>query len=191
MKRRRELDLANRAYLLTVDDRSVTWSNDPKKEILAEGISEIPVFWASLFRAGDRQIDEYEGETRTLEVPNWCVNAEHAITRLKTLCPIVAGLLDKRSCALWEQWVDFLTTQQCGYFKTNAAEVWDLDPDGYEDYWAVLLRAFEEPSAAAIKAAIEQNGLQYLNGAIPWDDDVKTICKLAGADHIRDLPWMN
>jgi len=50
--------LANRAYLLTVDDKSLTWSKDPEKEILAEGIKEIPVFWASLFRAGDRQLDQ-------------------------------------------------------------------------------------------------------------------------------------
>jgi len=183
--------LANRAYLLTVDDKSLTWSKDPEKEILAEGIKEIPVFWASLFRAGDRQLDQYEGDDGKLEVANWCTDAEAGKARLKLLRPTIAALLDERSRALWEQWVEFLTGQQCQFFKTNAAEVWSLDPEGYEDYWTVLLRAFEEPSAATMKAAIERNDLSYVKGKVSWDDDEETTCKLAGADHIRHLPWVD
>jgi hypothetical protein len=183
--------LANRAYLLTVDDKSVTWSEDPEKEILAEGMNEIPVFWASLFRAGDRHLDEYEGGDGKLQVANWCSEAEAAKERLKRLRPTVAALLDERSRALWEQWIEFLTAQECRFFKTNAAEVWGLDPEGYEDYWAALLRAFEEPSSETMKAAIERNDLSYVKDKVSWDDDEETTCKLAGADHIRNLPWLD
>ena len=52
--------MGNRAYLLTVEERSVTWSEDPESEVLAEGPHEIPVFWASLFVPAERQIDVYE-----------------------------------------------------------------------------------------------------------------------------------
>ena len=38
--------MANRTYLLAVEEPSTTWSDDPEREILAEGINEIPVFWA-------------------------------------------------------------------------------------------------------------------------------------------------
>ena len=183
--------MANRAYLLTVDDKSLTWSKDPKKEILAEGINEIPVFWASLFSADDRQVDEYDADGGKLKVTNWCADADAARARLKSLRPTIAALLDERSRRLWVQWVEFMTEQTCRFFKTNAAEVWGLDPDGYEDYWAVLLRAFEEPSAATMNAAIERNGLSYVKGEVSWDDDEETTCKLAGADHIRDLPWLD
>ena len=183
--------MANRAYLLTVDDGSVTWSTDPERDILAEGINEIPLFWASLFRAADRQVDTYAGLDGKVQVANWCSDAETAKSRLKSLRPTIAGLLDERSRGLWEQWVDFLTAQQCRFFKTNAAEVWGLDPDGYEEYWSVLLRAFDEPSATTMEAAIERNGLSYVNGQVSWDDDEETTCKLAGADHIRDLPWLD
>jgi hypothetical protein len=182
--------VANRSYLLTVDDASATWSKDPEKEILAEGINEIPVFWASLFRPGDRRLDQYDGDDQKLDVANWCADADAAKARLKSLRPTIAALLDDRSRRLWEQWVEFMTAQECRFFKTNAAEVWGLDPDGYEDYWAVLLRAFEQPSAATMKAAVERNDLTYVNGKVSWDDDEETTCKLAGADHIRDLPWL-
>jgi hypothetical protein len=183
--------LANRAYLLAVDDRSVTWSKDPEREVLAEGINEIPVFWASLFCADDRQIDEYAGDDGPLQIVNWCADSVAAKGRLRVLRPTVAGLLDKRSRALWEQWVDFLVAQRCRFFKTNAAEVWGLHPEGFEKYLGVLLRAFAEPSAATIKAAIERNGLSYIKDQISWDDNEETTCKLAGADHIRNLPWLH
>lgn len=40
-------------------------------------------------------------------------------------------------------------------------------------------------------AALEVNELTYADGAVNWDDDEDgTICKLAGADHIRDVPWL-
>ena len=42
-----------------------------------------------------------------------------------------------------------------------------------------------------MKAAIERNGLSYDDGQVSWDDDEETTCKLAGADHIRDLPWLD
>jgi hypothetical protein len=193
--------VANRAYLLAVDDRSVTLSEDPATEILAEGIGEIPLFWASLFVSGDRQIDRYdgedgEGEHVDVEIPNWCTEAAVAKERLQLLRMPIAKLLDEQSRSVWEQWVDFPLDQKSGYFKTDAAEVWDLhDPEAYEGYWSDLLRAFSDPSAATLEAALDRIELRYNKGRVSciWDDKTNdndvTLCKLAGAEHIRDLPW--
>jgi len=151
--------MANRAYLLAVDDRAATWTDDPERTVLAEGIEEVPVFWASLFTPQDRQIDAIEGGDETLEVANWCVDSGTARQRLEELREPIARLLDDRSRQLWEQWVAFLVGQSPRYFKTNADEVWGLDPDGYEDYCATLLTAFSNPSAESLKAANPVSGV--------------------------------
>jgi hypothetical protein len=188
--------VANRSYLLAVDDRSITWSDDPEHEIIAEGINEIPVFWASLFVNGDKQVDAYEGEddegnAKAIMIPNWCVSSETAKQRLAALREPIGKLLDERSREVWFSFVDFLSTMESTYFKTNTAEVWNLAPDGFQQYWETLLRPFTEPTSENLKAAIEANGLDFEDGSVNWDEEEETICKLAGADHIRDVPWLD
>jgi hypothetical protein len=182
--------VANRAYLLAVNDRSVTQAKAPAEEIIAEGINEIPVFWAALFTAADRQLDTHEGRKGELKIPNWCAETFAAKERLGKLREPVGKLLDDRSRAVWHQFVDHLSALESKYVKTNAAEVWGLDPEGYDGYWGKLLAAFSDPAAANMKAAVEANELRYANGSVSWDDDDETTCKLAGADHIRSVPWL-
>lgn len=183
--------MANRSYLLAVDDRSITGSDAPEREILAEGINEIPVFWASLFTEDDRQLDSYEGEDENIQIPNYCVASSLAKERLAALREPIGRLLDERSREVWTRWVEHLLGVEADYFKTNAAEVWELDPDSYDAYWSTLLRLFSAPTAAHLRAAVEANELSYEGGSISWDDDEETICKLAGADHIQDVPWLD
>lgn len=183
--------MANRAYLLTVNDPSTTWSRDPEREILAEGINEIPVFWASLFIPGDRRIDTYEGDGGELQIPNYCVDAATGKQRVLDLSDSICALLDQRSQDVWRKWVGFISEQEGPLFKTNAAEVWNLGPSRYDEYWATLLRAFSKPSASTMEAASAMNWLRYVDGAVGWDDAEETACKLAGADHIRDVPWLD
>lgn len=188
--------MANRSYLLAVDDSSTTWSDDPEREIIAEGINEIPVFWASLFVQDDRRIDSYEGEddegrAKAVMIPNWCVSSATAKQRLAALRKPIGKLLDEQSREVWFSFVDHLSAAGSAYFKTNAAEVWGLNPDGYDQYWGTLLRLFAEPTPKNLKAALGANGLSFKGGSVGWDDDEETICKLAGADHIRDVPWFD
>ncbi|OJW20424.1 MAG: hypothetical protein BGO49_04245 [Planctomycetales bacterium 71-10] len=184
--------MANRSYLLAVDDASATWSDAPEREIVAEGINEIPVFWAGLFVREDRQADAYEGEgDKPLTIPNWCVEMATAKHRLAARRRPIGDLLDKRSREIWFSFVDHLSAVESVYLKTNAAEVWALDPDGYEGYWAKLLHLFAEPDIRSLKAAVEANDLSFEDGSIGWDDAEETICKLAGADHIQEVPWLD
>src|ERR1700685_60073 len=186
--------MGNRAYLLTVEDRSITWSEDPESDILAEGPHEIPVFWASLFVPADRQSDYEELEeddddagSAPAQIPNWCTEAAVAMQRLRSLRVPFAKLLDEQRRALWEQWVEFLLEQKSRYFKTTADEIWDsTTPPEYEEYWTDLLRAFSDPSAATLQAALKRNDLSYDKGRVNWDHPEVTICKLVGAEHIRD-----
>lgn len=182
--------MANRAYLLAVTDTNTTWIENATEEIIAEGINEIPVFWASLFSEADRQLDTYEGDEGNIQIPNWCVQSNVAKERLAALAAPISELLDERSKQIWSLWVRHLTAETATYFKTNAAEVWGLDPDGYDAYMKTMLQAFATPSPTTVAAAIEANELTYADGTVSWDDDEETICKLAGADHIRDVPWL-
>ena len=130
--------MANRSYLLAVEDRSTTWSKEPKREIIAEGINEIPLFWASLFTPDDKQLDTYEGEDDdgnkvALEVANWCAHSSEAKQRIAILREPVSELLDARSQEVWFAFVEHLSAEEATYFKTNAVEMWELDPDGYEE----------------------------------------------------------
>lgn len=182
--------MANRAYLLAVNDRSVTLSKAPAHEIVAEGINEIPVFWASLFTTAERQLDTYGERDAELKIPNWCVETATAKQRLLELREPIGRLLDGRSCAVWHQFVDHLSSQDATFLKTNAAEVWALDPEGYETYWCKLLLPFSDPTAENMKAAIEANELRYSGSAVSCDGEEETRCKLAGANHIRKVPWL-
>lgn len=191
-----ESAVANRTYLLAVDDRAATWSDDPEREIIAEGIGEIPVFWAALFVREDRQVDDYEGEgdggkTEVLKIPNWCVGSAVAKERLAALREPIGKLLDRRSKKVWQLFVDHISAENAAFFKTNAAELWGLAPDAYEGYWGTLLRLFAEPTRATLKAAVEANDLSLEGKSIDWDDEEETACKLAGADHIREVPWLD
>src|SRR3954454_11853424 len=109
--------MANRSYLLAVDDRSITWSEDPEREVIAEGINEMPVFWASLFTPEDRQVDSYEAEGPAVLVPNSCVGVSVAKERLAALREPIGQLLDKRSRKVWSQWVEHLMASEAAYFK--------------------------------------------------------------------------
>src|SRR5215212_1689288 len=116
--------MANRAYLLAVEDKTTTFSKDPEHEIIAEGINEVPVFWASLFLAEDRVNDGYDkSDGGKLEVPNWCVRSEIAKERLARLEEPIAGLLDEKSRGIWKKWVQHLATVKESFIKTNAVEV--------------------------------------------------------------------
>ncbi len=183
--------MANRAYLLVVNDRNVTSVRNPRREILAEGINEIPVFWASLFVSADRQVDVYQGESGLRKIMNWCVKSATAKERIRALREPIADLLDKRSQELWKQWIRLIDGVKAKLLKTNAAEVWALDPKGYRAYGSTLLRAFSKPSVSTMRSAVERNGLEYIEGRIVWGDIEETLCKLAGSDHIRRLPWLN
>lgn len=89
--------MANRAYLLAVDDANTTWTENATEEIIAEGINQIPVFWASLFSEADRQLDSYEGDEGNIHIPNWCVQSNVAKERLAALASPISELLDERS----------------------------------------------------------------------------------------------
>ena len=138
----------------------------------------------------DRQVDVYQEDDGNIEVPNWCVEADVAKERLADLETPIAEVLDERSKEIWSLWVRHLRAAAGTYFKTNAAEVWGIDADGYDVYVNTLLQAFAKPSLLTMARAVEANGLDFANGTVGWTDDEETICKLAGADHIRDVPWL-
>jgi hypothetical protein len=185
--------MANRAYLLAVEDKTTTVSKDPEREIIAEGVNEVPVFWASLFLPEDRVIDGYDkSDGGKLEVPNWCVRSELAKERLARLEEPIAGFLDQKSRGIWKQWVQHLATVKASFIKTNAVEVWSLDPKGYDKYWSELLKLFAEPSVDHLAVAAEANDMEFNKEkqAIHWKESEMIACKLAGAEHIADVPWL-
>lgn len=183
--------MANRAYLLAVNDRHITWSRRPRSEVLAEGMNEIPLFWASLFVQSDRQVDRHPDTSGEIKAENACVETAVAKRRLARRSRRVLELLDARSRELWSQWSRLIAGVRTTYLKTNTVEVRALDPQGFAAYWARLLRAFSHPSVATMRAAARRNGLEYRDGGIIWTGVEETLCKLAGADHIRRLPWFD
>ena len=185
--------MANRAYLLAVEDKATTASKEPAREIIAEGINEIPVFWASLFVAEDRVMDSYAtSDGGKLEIPNWCVRSEVAKQRVARLEEPIARLLDEKSRGVWKKWVQHLGTVNSSFIKTNAAEVWSLDPKGYDRYWSDLLKLFAEPSVERLAIAAEANEMEFNKEkqAIHWNESETIACKLGGAEHIAHVPWM-
>jgi len=185
--------MANRAYLLAVENKMTTVSKDPAYEILAEGINEVPVFWASLFVQEDRTMDSYQQEGGgRVDIPNWCVSTEVAQERLGRLATPIGRLLDEKSRSIWSKWVQHFSTIKSSFIKTNAAEVWSLDPKGYDKHWEDLLRFFGDPSMDRLATAVEANEMQFdkQRQAIHWQDSETIVCKLAGAPHIADVPWL-
>jgi len=183
--------MANRAYLLSVDRPDVTWSEKPEQEVIAEGINEVPVFWASIFDLSDRRVDKYEGDGAIIEITNWCTETTQAISRLNRLSEPIAALLHDQTAQVWRQWVEHISAEASPLIKTNAAEVWDLNPEGYEAYMRTLFAFFSNPTSTTLEAAVKANDLGFDNGRIVSFDPEETACKLAGADHIREVPWLD
>ncbi len=182
--------------MLAVVDPATIWADNPESEIIAEGIDEIPVFWASLFVPHARRVDAYEGEDAggivgPVLVPNYCVDAAIARRRLTDLCEPIGRLLDQRSREVWSAFVGHLSSTEAAYFRTDAAEVWGLEPDGYDRYWETLLRLFVQPTIENLEAALKANELSFAGGSVGWAYEEETICKLAGAHHIREVPWLD
>jgi hypothetical protein len=175
--------------LLTVEDAGTTVSGRPGREILAEGINELPVFWGSLFAEGDTRLDVYHDRTR---VRNWCVRTEKAIRRVTKVDRRVTELLDGVSGRVWGKWVRLISRQKAAFLKVNAVEVRALDPRRYDGYRRVLSRAFSEPGLWTMKGAARRNGLEFSETGFVWDAIEYEVlaCKLAGADHIRKVPWL-
>ena len=178
---------------MAVEDKGTKLSKDPAREIIAEGVNEVPMFWASLFVPEDRVYDSYEkNDGGRLEIANWCVRSEVAKERLARLEESIARLLDDKSRGIWRKWVQHLGTVKSSFIKTNAVEVWSLDPKGYDKYWSDLLKLFAEPSVNHLAIAAEANDIEFNREkeAIHWQESEKIACKLAGGEHLAPVPWL-
>jgi hypothetical protein len=93
---------------------------------------------------------------------------------------------------MWKPWVQHLAGIKSSFIKTNALEVWSLDPDGYDAYWNELLNLFAEPTVDHLAIAAKANDLEFNRekSAIHWHEPERIACKLAGAEHIGEVPWL-
>jgi hypothetical protein len=105
---------------------------------LAEGGGyQLPVFWLSLFSESDicfHEIDEYRVSTLVCERES---ALNHLATRRDSVLAAFPGCEDH-----WRVWENLIGGSKAAYFKVDATELWDLDPDLFESDFRVAVRWF-------------------------------------------------
>jgi hypothetical protein len=111
---------------------------DEQRDVLADGGGyQLPVFWLSLFSESDicfHQVDEYRVSTLVC-------GRESALNQLALRRDSVLAAFP--GCeAHWRAWQGLVEGSPAAYFKVDATELWDLDPDLFESDFRVAVRWF-------------------------------------------------
>jgi hypothetical protein len=137
--------MSNRAYLIASQDSTPAGRNsdgdanyDEQRDVLADGGGyQLPVFWLSLFSESDicfHQFDEYRVSTLVCQ-------RESALNQMEQRRDSVLAAFP--GCeAHWRVWHNLVEGSTAAYFKVDATELWDLDPDLFEDDFRAAVRWF-------------------------------------------------
>jgi hypothetical protein len=151
--------MSNRAYFIgsqnsTPAGRSSDGSTnyDERTEVLADGGGyQLPVFWLSLFSVSDirvHQFDDYRVSTLVCDRASALDNLHHRRASVLAAFP--------RCDEHWEVWRKLVEGSTAPYFKVDATEIWDLEPDLYERDFAPAVRWFAslDPADFAILLSV-------------------------------------
>ncbi|HSY18787.1 MAG TPA: hypothetical protein VK815_10655 [Candidatus Acidoferrales bacterium] len=202
--------MANRAYLVGSENADTAGPNeqginyDPDTEIFAGASYHLPIFWLSIF-------DESHLKTHAI--------AEHKIETFVADADTVKRLLSQRRAAVlatfpqceshWNAWTQLITEAPFKFFKIDATEIWELDPDQLKQRLPGAVRWFSSKSdadfaqllATAEVPLIKPRGLLgSLLGGTPRGYDPKTknltVAKDSSVGHhlhgyswVRETPW--
>jgi len=111
---------------------------DERTEVIADGGSyQLPVFWLSLFSDSDLRnhlFDEHRVSTLVCDRATALIHLEK---RRATVLATFPGCE-----AHWQTWQRLIESSPAAYFKVDATEIWDLDPDIYERDLPLAVRWF-------------------------------------------------
>jgi hypothetical protein len=140
--------MANRAYLVGSSNGDTAGPGEngvnynPDTEILAGASTQIPVFWLSLFDESNIKphvVKEYS-------IPAPVCEAATARTLLQQRrAKILAAF--SQSKTHWDAWERLITEAPFKFFKLDATEVWDLDPELFQSHLPPAVRWFSSGSA--------------------------------------------
>lgn len=137
--------MSNRAYFIANQDSTPAGldSNgdanyDEQGDVLVDGGGyQLPVFWLSLFGESDicfHQFDDYQVATLVCD-------RESALNHLERRRDSVLAAFP--GCeAHWQVWQNLVESSTAAYFKVDATELWDLDPEMFERDFLVAVRWF-------------------------------------------------
>lgn len=136
--------MSNRAYLIASHDSTPagrTSDDDANYEltdVVADGGGyQLPVFWLSLFNESDlchHQFDEYRVATVVCDRDSALSNLQKRRASVLAAFP---------GCdAHWQVWQSLVESSSGAYFKVDATELWDLEPDTHERDFPAALRWF-------------------------------------------------
>jgi hypothetical protein len=124
------------------------------------GNYQLPVFWLSLFSESDlcvHQFDDYRVSTLV------CDRAMALNNLQKRQAPVLAAF---PGCdAHWQVWQRLAESSTAAYFKVDATEIWDLDPDMYERDFPAAVRWFTSGDAADFATLLSLGILNYESAA--------------------------
>ena len=205
--------MANRAYLVGSEHADTAGPGEkginynPDTEILAGASFRIPIFWLSLF-------DESHLKAHVVQefsIPS--VVADAAASR-RLLAQRRAKVLDTfAQCeSAWAAWEQLITEAPSKFFKIDATEIWDLDPDVFAKQFPAAVRWYSSGSADDFAMLLQAADMPLVQprgflggllggGAKPGYDPKTKIVTISpppepslghymhGYSHVRDVPW--
>lgn len=152
--------MSNRAYLVSDNNSSPAFEDEngdrgyESQNILSEGGSYIlPFFWLTAFRANDCLVQTIGGDKITC----FLVTREDALRNIGACKDLVCAEFSNLIFH-FPRWEEIVSNSKGTHLKIDASELWQMDPDIFEDYLPQALRWFSSRNESDRNAMLELCG---------------------------------
>jgi len=183
--------MANRAYLVGSENADTAGPNeeginyDPDTEILAGASYHLPVFWFSIF-------DESHLKTHAIQ--------EHKIETFVADVDTAKRLLQQRRATVlatfpqceshWNAWTQLITEAPFKFFKIDATEIWELNPDQLKQRLPGAVRWF----CGGCGTKLTYEGARWpgeVHVLVGTMDDPAAVTPAAHVYVAHQMPWLH
>ncbi|WP_395748182.1 hypothetical protein [Prosthecobacter sp.] len=157
--------MANSPYLLAShDSQPAGYTSDGEtnydfaKEVISDGGKyQLPIFWLSLFTLEDVRVHHIDDNTTVLTL---VCRKNIALQNLEKHRPGILEMFPGYT-AHWDSWEQFAQNASASYFKVDATELWDLDPESFDSMLSSAVRWFESREDSDFEQLLSLGALNY------------------------------
>lgn len=163
--------MANRTSLVNKDDPS--YSEDDVDTGFLEINYSIGALWPALFEPGDMRYLDLDAGGQTLQVPYLVTTLPVARSNLDRRRPRLLRSLSTIGVEALDRLEVVLARQAKPYLVLDTLELWDMSPDGFDDF---LIQSIRQADTGDLGPLLEQAGIangEETNCYMGWETDLQ------------------
>lgn len=130
---------------------------DEQRDVLADGGGyQLPVFWLSLFCEADICLHHFDEHRVSTLVCRRESALNHLERRRDSVLAAFPGCEDH-----WRVWQNLVEGSTAAYFKVDATELWDLDPELFEGDFPLAVRWFSSGDESDFETLLSMGILTF------------------------------